>query len=109
MDRVINLIIDKVFNNFDFGYTSAVIILTYLLIKLIDKINGDRVVSVYQKRIILVLVIVLLAGIYILFGYDNKIALVNSAILSPVFWSWVLKPILKHFNLDYKQIDNTIL
>lgn len=37
-------------------------------------------------------------------GCYNKI-LFNSAILSPVFWSWVIKPICKYFNIDYKDIN----
>jgi hypothetical protein len=46
--------------------------------------------------------------IYIASGYDNTIILVNSAILAPVFWSWVVSPILKKFGVGYKDIDNTI-
>ena len=41
-------------------------------------------------------------------GYDNAIMLVNSAILAPVFWSWVVSPILKKLGVGYKDIDNTI-
>ena len=40
--------------------------------------------------------------------YDNTIMLVNSAVLAPVFWSWVVSPILKKFGVGYKDIDNTI-
>lgn len=41
-------------------------------------------------------------GIYITAGYDNTIMLVNSAILAPVFWSWVVSPILKNLELVIK-------
>lgn len=49
-----------------------------------------------------------MAGIYIASGYDNTIILVNSAVLAPVFWSWVVSPILKKFGVGYKDIDNII-
>ena len=57
---------------------------------------------------LLVISIAAMIGIYITAGYDNTIMLVNSAILAPVFWSWVVNPILKKLGVGYKDIDNTI-
>jgi len=31
--------------------------------------------------------------------------IINSSILAPVFWSWIIKPICKHYKLDYKQLS----
>ncbi|WP_281526562.1 hypothetical protein [Intestinibacter bartlettii] len=45
---------------------------------------------------------------YLYWGGDNTIMLVNSAVLAPVFWSWVVSPILKKLGVGYKDIDNTI-
>lgn len=101
-------IFDIIFNNFDFGYMIAVNVLTYIIIKITDYLNGDKPVSVLWKRIILLCSIIILAVIYILAGYENKIVILNSSILSPVFYSWVLRPILVKLKIGYKQIDKNI-
>ena len=108
MDKFIDVIVDGILSNFDFGFMFIVNVLTYIIIKVIDYFNGDNKVPTWQKRCVLVISIVAMIGIYIAAGYDNAIMLVNSAILAPVFWSWVVSPILKKLGVGYKDIDNTI-
>lgn len=108
MDKFIDVIVDGILSNFDFGFMFIVNVLTYIIIKVIDYFNGNNKVPTWQKRCILVISIATMAGIYIAAGYDNAIMLVNSAILAPVFWSWVVSPILKKLGVGYKDIDNTI-
>ena len=108
MDKFIDIIVDGILSNFDFGFMFIVNVLTYIIIKVIDYFNGDNKVPTWQKRCVLVISIATMAGIYIASGYDNNIMLVNSAILAPVFWSWVVSPILKKLGVGYKDIDNTI-
>lgn len=108
MDKFIDAIVDGILSNFDFGFMFIVNVLTYIIIKTIDYFNGDNKVPTWQKRCVLVISIATMAGIYIAAGYDNTIMLVNSAILAPVFWSWVVSPILKKLGVGYKDIDNTI-
>lgn len=108
MDKFIDIIVSGILNNFDFGFMFIVNVLTYIIIKVIDSFNGDNKVPTWQKRCVLVISIATMAGIYITAGYDNAIMLVNSAILAPVFWSWVVSPILKKLGVGYKDIDNTI-
>lgn len=108
MDKFIDVIVDGILSNFDFGFMFIVNVLTYIIIKVIDYFNGDNKVPTWQKRCILIISIFTMAMIYIASGYDNTIMLVNSAILAPVFWSWVVSPILKKFRVGYKDIDNTI-
>lgn len=108
MDRFIDVIVDGILSNFDFGFMFIVNVLTYIIIKVIDYFNGDNKVPTWQKRCVLVISIATMIGIYITAGYDNTIMLVNSAILAPVFWSWVVSPILKKLGVGYKDIDNTI-
>ena len=102
--EIINNIIQIILNNFDLAYCISVNILTYLIIKIIDSLNGKKVISTWSKRIVLLVVILSTGVIYNLIGCDNKI-LLNSAILSPVFWSWIMKPICKKFKIDYKNIN----
>lgn len=108
MDKFIDVIVDGILSNFDFGFMFIVNVLTYIIIKTIDYFNGDNKVPTWQKRCVLVISIATMAGIYIAAGYDNAIMLVNSAVLAPVFWSWVVSPILKKFGIGYKDIDNII-
>lgn len=108
MDRFIDVIVDGILSNFDFGFMFIVNVLTYIIIKVIDYFNGDNKVPTWQKRCVLIISIFTMAMIYIASGYDNTIMLVNSAVLAPVFWSWVVSPILKKLGVGYKDIDNTI-
>lgn len=108
MDKFIDVIVDRILSNFDFGFMFIVNVLTYIIIKVIDYFNGDNKVPTWQKRCVLIISIFTMAMIYIASGYDNTIMLVNSAVLAPVFWSWVVSPILKKLGIGYKDIDNII-
>ena len=101
-------VIDNIIANFDFAYMLIVNILTYGVIKLIDYLNKDKNVSTLIKRIILVSCIAIVTIIYILTGYKEYKILVNSAIAAPVFYSWLLRPILKKFKIGYKEFDKTL-
>lgn len=107
MDYV-QTILDNIIANFDFAYMIAVNVLTYAVIKTIDAINKEKPVSTIIKRVILVCCTIALALVYILAGYDSYIVLLNSAIAAPVFYSWVLRPILKKFKIGYKEYDETL-
>lgn len=88
--------------NFNFAYMLSINILTYMLIKTIDYFNKDKKVSLLTKRLVLVLCTIVLFIIYKLFTtIDNEI-LINSTIAAPVFYSWVIKPLLKKYNVGYK-------
>lgn len=101
MDSIINIII----NNFDISYCITVNILTYIIITVLINFN-HKDISRVLKRVILILAIIIVAIVYYNIGVDNKV-LVNSAILAPVSWSWVIKPIVTKLGYDYKQIDKT--
>ena len=86
IEEIVTNVITTVISSFDFAYCISVNILTYLIIKIIDNLNGKKDVSTWSKRIVLLVVIISTGVLYNLIGCDNKI-LLNSAILSPVFWS----------------------
>ena len=88
---------------FDFAYCISVNVLTYIVIKLFDS-KKDKTLTIWQKRIVLLVSIVLLAIVYYFTGTDIRL-LVNSAILAPVSWSWIFKPLCAKFNIDYKQLN----
>ena len=103
---VINNIINALISQFDFTYCVIVNIMTYLIINFMIKVVGGNVV-VPIKRIVLLFSIIVIATIYYFLGTDIKI-LVNSAILAPVSWSWIFKPIANKLGWDYKQIDKLL-
>lgn len=102
--EVISNIIQTTLESFDFAYCIIVNILTYFVISTINNKRGHKDISTWTKRAILLAVILSTGVLYYLMGSDTKV-LLNSAILAPVFWSWVLKPICKHFKIDYRQIN----
>lgn len=103
---IINNIINALISQFDFTYCVIVNIMTYLIINFMIKVAGGNVV-VPIKRIVLLFSIIVIAAIYYFLGTDIKV-LVNSAILAPVSWSWIFKPIANKLGWDYKQIDKLL-
>lgn len=103
---VINNVINALISQFDFTYCVIVNIMTYLIINFMIKVVGGNVV-VPIKRIVLLFSIIVIAAIYYFLGTDIKV-LVNSAILAPVSWSWIFKPIANKLGWDYKQIDKLL-
>ena len=99
----INEIVSSIIQSFDFGYCVAVNILTYIIIKIFDKSRLTRLTT-WQKRIVLIICILILGTVYYFIHADMRI-IANSVILAPVSWSWVFKPICKLFNIDYKKFD----
>ena len=108
MEQIIDYIINNILSNFDFRYMLSVNVLTYIIIKVIDELNKEKKVSTLIKRVVLVISIILISIVYKLIGYDNNIELVNSAILAPVFWSWIAKPICSKLGINYKQINDIL-
>lgn len=99
--------IDNILSNFDFTYCFIVNILTYLIIKEIDRINKQRKVKTWIKRVVLLAVILLTGVLYWFLDKDLEL-IINSAILAPVAWSWLFKPLCTKLGIDYNKIDDTI-
>lgn len=99
MENVISQLID----NFNFAYMLIINIMTYMIIHIIDDINGDKVCSMWTKRIVFIAVAIVITLFYVLMGYKEYVTLLNSFCVAPVAWSWVFKPILTKFGLDYKK------
>lgn len=102
--EIISNIIETTLNSFDFSYCISVNILTYLIINIINSRNGNIDMKVWSKRLILVVSIIAIGAVYYFNDSDIKL-IVNSGILAPVFWSWIMKPICRYFKIDYKQLS----
>ena len=96
-------IINTTISSFDFGLIANINIATYIIVKLIDELNGNKKVSKWVKRFVLVCCIIVLSVIYHFIDGENDKLVLNSAIVSPVFWSWFGTPILKKLGLDSKE------
>ena len=106
--ELIEKILDLIISNFDFSYMITINVLTYIIIKGLDYLNKDKNVKTITKRIVLIISIIIVTVGYILTDYQDYTVLINSAICAPVFYSWVLRPILIKFNIGYKQYDETL-
>lgn len=104
--ETINQIIQQVINNFDFTYCIVVNVLTYILVTVLIYLCHGNVTRTI-KKLTLLFSIVIFSVIYYAIGVDVKL-IVNSSILAPVSWTWIIKPILSKFGYDYKDIDNKI-
>lgn len=104
----IEKLLDLIVSNFDFSYMITINVLTYIIIKGLDYLNKDKNVKTITKRIVLVVSIIIVTVSYVLTGYEDYTVLINSAICAPVFYSWVLRPILIKCNIGYKKYDDTL-
>lgn len=85
--------VKELLSKFDLAYMFAVNVATYIIIKVIDNLNGEKIVPTYLKRIIAFIVGAVIAFAVISFGTDKTIIL-YSFILSLVSWDILFKPIL---------------
>ena len=103
---IINETIQNLTTSFDFSYCIAVNALAYILITcFINVARGNT--TVFIKIFLLVISMIAVGIIYYLVGVDVKL-IVNSAIIAPVSWSWIFKPILNKIGYDYKHIDKLL-
>ena len=99
--EIISNVIQTTLASFDFAYCVTVNILTYLIITGLAK--KDKSLPKWGKRLVLIIDVFVLGIIWYVATKDIRLVL-NSAILAPVFWSWVMKPICQYFKLDYKDM-----
>lgn len=98
-------IIEQIINNFDFAYMITINVLTYLVIKFIDFINGKLPVKTLTKRIVLVICTIACCIVYKLTTEISNQILINSTVLAPVAYSWIFKPMLKKLKIGYRTSD----
>ena len=96
-------IIYQLVANFDFALMLVINVITYGVIKFIDDINGDKVPTTWQKRIVFLITAIILGIIYKYYTDVPIHIIINSCIIAPVAWSWLAKPIAIKFGIDYKK------
>lgn len=91
--------------NFDFAFVISINVVAYLIITLIGYITKKKVSKVIKIGITIVTSILL----FLLYGGItdcNKEVLLNSSILAPVAWDWIIKPLCNWIKIDYKENIN---
>lgn len=96
-------IIYQLVTNFDFALMLVINVITYGVIKFIDDVNGDKVPTTWQKRIVFLITAIVLGIIYKYYTDVPIRIIINSCIIAPVAWSWLAKPIAIKFGIDYKK------
>lgn len=93
----------KIFEIFSVEYIVCVILTSYMIIKLIDYLNGIKEVSTWMRRGITFIV----GGGYVLFFReftDTTIqCLVSSFFVSLFIYDGAIKYLIKKFNIDYRK------
>lgn len=102
---ILQSILSTTASSFDFAFVISVNIVSYLVIKVIDENNGPKAVKTWTKRAITLSCAIILGILYFSLHLGDVKVVINSAILAPVFWSWIAKPILAKFGIDYRKID----
>ena len=98
-----DIIINNIINDFNFALMIIINIITYAIIKIIDELNGDKIPTIWQKRIVFLIVVIIVGIIYKITTDIPINIIINSCIIAPVAWSWLAKPIAKRLGIDYKK------
>ena len=91
--------------NFDFAFVISINVVAYLIITLVGYITKKKV----SKGIKIGITIVTSILLFLLYGGItdcNKEVLLNSSILAPVAWDWIIKPLCNLIKIDYKENIN---
>ena len=97
------VLIEKIFDIFSLEYMFSVIVASYLVIKFVDALNGERVVPTWLKRLITCLVGAVFFVVFAKFT-DVTIQCLMASFFSAVFvYDTAIKVIIKKFNIDYRK------
>ena len=91
--------------NFDLSFVISINVVAYLIITLLGYITKKKV----SKGIKIGITIVTSILLFLLYGGItdcNKEVLLNSSILAPVAWDWIIKPLCNLIKIDYKENIN---
>ena len=99
---MIELILSYISDSFDFGYIISINLLVYFIIKAIEYFKKDKSTK-FIKILTTILVTIIMAFVYKFTTEIDNEKLINSSILAPVAWDWVIKPLCKLVKIDYKE------
>lgn len=92
-----------IFGIFSLEYMFVVIIASYFVLKVIDKLNGDYTIPTWLKRLTTIAVGVAVAYAFWVFGEDNFQKLSASFFAAVFCYDAAIKYLIQKFNIDYKK------
>lgn len=97
------VLFSKLFEIFSLEYMFSVIVASYLTIKLVDVLNGERVVPSWMKRVITCLIGAILFIVFAKFT-DVTLQCLIASFFSAVFvYDTAIKVIIKKLNIGYRK------
>ena len=93
----------KIFEIFSLEYMFSVIVASYLILKLVDAINGDKAIPTWAKRLVTCVVGIILFVVFIEFTEETVQCLIASFFSAVFVYDTAVKFIIKRFNIDYKK------
>lgn len=94
-------ILSYVNDSFNFAYVISINIVVYILIMIFEALFKHKIKKGY-KILITILITICFAFLYHFTTEISNEQLINSSILAPVSWDWIIKPLLIKFKIDYK-------
>lgn len=100
---MMEVLFEKLFGIFSLEYMFSVIVASYLVIKLVDVLNGKKAVPSWMKRLITCLVGTILFMAFVEFT-DITVQCLIASFFSAVFvYDIAIKVIIKKLNIDYRK------
>lgn len=97
------VLIERIFGIFSLEYMFSVIVASYLVIKLVDALNGEKVVPTWLKRLITCLVGAVFFVVFAKFTDVTVQCLMASFFSAVSVYDMAIKVIIKKFNIDYRK------
>lgn len=96
-------IITKLFEMISVGYFASVIILSFLVIKVLDSLNKEKVVPTWLKRVVTLLVGVVLFFLFRKFTEVSFEVLFTSYLFAVFVYDAAIKLLIEKLKLDYRK------
>lgn len=93
----------KLFEIFSLEYMFSVIVATYLTIKLVDVLNGDKIVPSWAKCLITCLMGVAMLLVFYFFTEETFECLITSFFAAVFAYDKAIKFLIEKFNVGYRK------
>jgi hypothetical protein len=96
-------LLTKLFEVFSVEFMFSVIVASYFVIKLVDTLNGKRIIPTWLKRVITCLVGMVLFVVFYKFTEITLQSLIASFFSAIFVYDTAIKTLMQKFNIDYKK------
>ena len=93
----------KLLELFSVGYMFSVIVASYLVIKLVDAVNGNKVVPSWAKCLVTCIMGIILFVVFYLFTEETLESLITSFFAAVFVYDKAIKLLIEKFNMGYRK------